>query len=76
MLSDEDVAAAYDYAEGYKKFLDNGKTEREFVKGAVTLLEKEGFVPYAFGMKAVPGGNIITTIAARAFPLLSLERSR
>ena len=57
VLSDEDVAAAYDYAEGYKKFLDNGKTEREFVKGAVTLLEKEGFVPYAFGMKAVPGGK-------------------
>ena len=57
VLSDEDVAAAYDYAEGYKKFLDKGKTEREFVKGAVTLLEKEGFVPYAFGMKAVPGAK-------------------
>ena len=56
-LSDEEIAAAYDYAEGYKKFLDKGKTEREFVKGAVALLEREGFAPYTFGMKAVPGGK-------------------
>ena len=44
-LSDEDIAAAYDYAEGYKKYLDAGKIERECVKESIKMLEAEGFVP-------------------------------
>ena len=34
-LSDEEIKTAYDYCEGYKKFLDNGKTERECVRETV-----------------------------------------
>ena len=45
VLSDEEIAKAYEYAEGYKKFLDKGKTEREFVKESAALLEKNGFIP-------------------------------
>ena len=56
-LSEEDIAAAYDYAADYMKFLDGGKTERECVKEGVALLEAAGFSPYTFGMKVVPGGN-------------------
>lgn len=56
-LSEEDIAAAYDYAAGYMKFLDGGKTERECVKEGVALLEAAGFSPYTFGMKVVPGGK-------------------
>lgn len=57
VLSDEEIAKAYEYAEGYKKFLDKGKTEREFVKESAALLEKNGFIPYTFGMKVIPGGK-------------------
>ena len=32
--------------EGYKKFLDDAKTEREAVKAAIALAEEQGFVPY------------------------------
>jgi aspartyl aminopeptidase len=32
------------FAEGYKKFLDKGKTERECTSAAVELLKKKGFV--------------------------------
>ena len=56
-LSEEDIAAAYDYAEGYKKYLDAGKIERECVKESIKMLEAEGFVPYTFGMAVVAGGK-------------------
>ncbi len=56
-LSDEDIAAAYDYAEGYKKYLDAGKIERECVKTSIAMLEADGFVSYTFGMPVVAGGK-------------------
>ncbi len=54
-LSENEITDAYAYCDGYKKFLDGGKTERECVKEAIVLLEKEGFVPYEFGTKVSAG---------------------
>lgn len=34
----------FDFSEGYKKFLDGAKTEREFVTKGIKLVEKNGFV--------------------------------
>jgi aspartyl aminopeptidase len=34
----------FDFSEGYKKFLDGAKTEREFVTEGIKLVEKNGFV--------------------------------
>ena len=56
-LSDEDISAAYAYAEDYKKYLDVGKIERECVKESIKMLEADGFVPYTFGMPVVAGGK-------------------
>ena len=56
-LSDEDISAAYAYAEDYKKYLDAGKIERECVKESIKMLEADGFVPYTFGMPVVAGGK-------------------
>ncbi len=44
------------YAEGYKAFLDAAKTEREAVDEVVTMVEKQGYKPYSFGDRIVPGG--------------------
>ncbi len=44
--SDEQIEKAYDFAEGYKNFLNNGKTERECVNEAVKMAEAAGFVPF------------------------------
>ncbi len=57
-MDDETVKACYDYAEGYKAFLDKGKTEREVVAYSVALLEKEGFKKYEYGMKLSAGDKI------------------
>ena len=54
-LSEKEITAAYDYAVGYKKFLDNAKTEREAVKTAIAMAEKNGFKPFEFGMKLEAG---------------------
>ncbi|MBR6745419.1 MAG: aminopeptidase [Clostridia bacterium] len=56
-LSDEDISEAYDYAEGYKKYLDAGKIERECVKESIKMLEADGFTPYTFGMPVTAGGK-------------------
>jgi aspartyl aminopeptidase len=57
VMSEADVKAAYDYCEDYKKFLDNGKTERECVKSATELLVANGFKPYSLGDKVKVGGK-------------------
>ena len=43
-LPENVITDAYAYCDDYKKFLDGGKTERECVKEAVAMLQKEGFV--------------------------------
>ena len=43
------IAAATEYAENYKKYLDDGKTERESVKASIAIAEKYGFTEYKLG---------------------------
>ncbi len=47
--------AVNEYCEGYKKFLDNGKTERDATKYSIELAKKNGFVEYKFGKKVKAG---------------------
>ena len=42
-LTPADEAAMKGYCDDYKKFLDNGKTEREVVDTVVALAESKGF---------------------------------
>ena len=50
--------AVFDYCEGYKTFLDQGKTERACVEYAVELAEAAGFVPFERGMELQPGAKV------------------
>ena len=50
----EIIDKAFDYAEGYKKYLDVAKTEREAVTESIKMAEANGFKPYTFGMKLNP----------------------
>ena len=49
---------AQKFCEGYKKFLDEGKTERECVRYAVKLLEKNGYRPFDAEGKYQPGDKV------------------
>lgn len=48
----------FDYAEGYKTFLDAGKTEREVCAYVVSTVEKAGYKPFEFGMKLSAGDKV------------------
>lgn len=47
----KEIAAAFDFAEGYKKFLTAGKTERLVVKLVAQEAEKAGFLQIGFRPK-------------------------
>lgn len=55
--SDEEKKAVFDFAEGYKKFLDGGKTERECVEIAIAEAKKRGYKEYKFGDKLAVCGK-------------------
>ena len=58
-LTDEkNVKAAYDYSEGYKKYLDNAKTEREAVSTGIKMAEEAGFKPYTLGQPVKAGDKL------------------
>ena len=46
------------YCQGYKAFLDAGKTERECVAEGIRLAEAQGFKPYVRGMALKAGDKI------------------
>lgn len=55
VLDDEQIKAADDFCEGYKKFLDTAKIEREAVIESVRLAKKAGFKEYVRGKKYKAG---------------------
>ncbi len=52
------MKAIFDYAEGYKKFLDEGKTEREVCAYVEEEAKKQGYRPYTFGEKLKAGDKV------------------
>ena len=61
--------AIFDYCEGYKTFLDKGKTERDCVDYAVELAQAVGFVPLERGMELQPGMKVYRVNRGRALNL-------
>ena len=51
-------AKAMEFCEGYKLFLDNGKTERDVVKYSEKLLLEKGYVPFVPGTKYAAGTKV------------------
>ena len=47
----EKVKAIYDYSEGYAKYLDEGKTEREALLVTINMAKKIGYTEYKLGEK-------------------------
>ena len=50
--------AIFAYAEGYKKFIDEGKTEREACAWAKARAIEQGYKPFKFGQKLQPGDKV------------------
>ena len=52
------MKAIFDYAEGYKTFIDEGKTEREACAYVVEAAKRAGYKPFEFGMKLKAGDKV------------------
>ena len=61
--------AIFDYCEGYKVYLDRGKTERTCVDYTVELAEAAGFVPLERGMELRPGMKVYRVNRGRGINL-------
>ncbi len=57
-MSDSEIAKADKFCEGYKSFLDTGKTEREACAEAIRLAVKAGFVPFDKTAEYKPGDKV------------------
>lgn len=58
-----------DYCRNYMDFLNTSRTEREAVKNAIDLAEKEGFVEYEPGMELKPGMKLYRNNRGKALML-------
>lgn len=54
----EQIAEAAAFCEGYKEFLDKGKTERECVAAAVAMLQEAGYEELDYSRAYQPGDKV------------------
>lgn len=57
-MSDAEKDAAQDFADGYKRFLDEGKTEREACRAVENEAKANGFVPFDRNAKYQAGDRV------------------
>lgn len=64
------------YCEDYKKFLDNGKTERLCVKYCIELAQAKGFKAYKTGMKLKAGDKVYFNNRGKAIMLAVIGKEK
>jgi len=64
-----DVIDCFAFADDYKTFINDSKTEREFVENSVDFAAKNGFVPYKKGMELKAGDRIYSINRDKALML-------
>ncbi len=69
LLQPGEEKAMESYCQGYKSFLDGGKTERECADRTVALAEAAGFRPYQRGMALKPGDKVYHVNRSKAVML-------
>ena len=65
--SEDDLNATFQFAEEYKAFLDNSKTEREFATNAIQAAEELGYVDIATKDSLKPGDKVYQSIKGKGF---------
>ncbi len=66
------IAEADAYCEGYKRFLDNAKTEREAVLEAIAMAESAGYVPFDAGKSLKAGDKVYYNNRGKALLLAAI----
>ena len=74
VLSEAELAEMERYCAEYKRFLNEGKTERLSVRAAVARAEEKGFVQYRRGMELRPGDRVYTCNRGKGLMLAVIGR--
>lgn len=74
LLSEEEIATAFSFCEGYKEFLTHAKTEREAVTIAVARAEEAGFTPFDPGKTYHPGDRVYYNNRGKAVILATVGK--
>lgn len=74
VMSDEEIAKAQAFAEPYKVFLDNSKTERDAVKYTISMIEKKGYQPFEAKKKYEAGAKVYLNNRDRAIILATVGK--
>ena len=73
-ISAEDLAAMERYCEGYKKYLDAGKTERLCAAESIRMAEERGYKPYVRGMELKTGDKVYVCNRGKALMLAHIGK--
>ena len=70
----EELDAMHEYCEGYKAYLDAGKTERLCAAESIRLAEEKGYRPYVRGMEVKSGDKLYVCNRGKAVMLAHIGR--
>ena len=70
------IKEIFDYAEGYKAFLDSAKIEREAVEAAIEMAERAGYASYRLGDPLKVGDKKYLNNRGRSLILFSIGEER
>ena len=73
-ISAADLAAMERYCEGYKKYLDAGKTERLCAVESIRMAEEKGYKPYVRGMELKTGDKVYVCNRGKALMLAHIGK--
>lgn len=72
--SAEEIKKAYDYAEGYKAYLDAAKTEREATEVAIAMAEKKGYKAWEIGDELAVGDKVYYDNRGKSVAFISMGK--
>ena len=73
-ISAADLAAMETYCEGYKTYLDTGKTERLCAAESIRMAEEKGYKPYVRGMELKTGDKVYVCNRGKALMLAHIGK--
>ncbi len=74
-LDEGGVKEVFDYAEGYKCYLDAAKTERDAVAASIAIAQKHGFTEYKLGDKLSVGDKKYFNNRNKSLVLLKIGKN-
>ena len=75
-FSREDIERSFDFAEDYKVFLDNSRTERDAVRYTLKLAKENGFTCFDENKKYEPGDRVYIINRDKAIGLAVIGKNR